>query len=50
MKKKASIEFEKIILLIIALIVLIALIIFTRGRLSILIDNFFVLIKEIFNN
>ncbi|MEK6936533.1 MAG: hypothetical protein AABW58_00510 [Nanoarchaeota archaeon] len=48
MEKKASIEFEKIILFIIALIVLITVLVFTKGKLQTLIDNFFIFIREIF--
>ena len=48
MNKKGDIEIDKIILLILALIVLIAVIVFVRGSLRDLIDSFMNFIKQIF--
>ncbi len=44
-KKGLDMSFEKIVLIIIALFVLIAILFFTKGKLQKLIDNFFSLIK-----
>ena len=47
-KKAVSIAFEKIIVLIIALIVIIAVFVFIKGSLTSLISSFMGFIKEIF--
>ena len=48
MNKKADVEIDKIILILLALIALVAVFVFIKGSLSSLITNFLEFIKEIF--